>query len=155
MGFRIAGLDSTTFEPLFDLTDAELAARGARRQVADASPGFPCRVSLEDAQVGEEVLLLHHAHHAVASPYRASGPIIVRRAARRAAAFVDQVPEVLARRLLSVRAYDGEGMLRSAEVVQGTELAALITRLFAEAEVAYLHVHNARPGCFACEVRRS
>jgi hypothetical protein len=151
--FSIAGLDPATFAGYFTRSDAELAAVGARRVVADG-PGYPCRVSLIDAAIGDELVLCPYLHHDVASPYRASGPVYVRRAATRAAAHVDIVPEVLRRRLLSVRAYDRDGDLREAEVAPGTELVGLVERWFAEPAVAYLHVHNARPGCFAARVDR-
>lgn len=152
--FRIAGLDPAQFRPLFDLPDAELAARGILRKTVDDFPGYPCRVSLDDARVGEEVLLLHYAHHDVESPYRGSGPIYVRRAATQAAVCVDEVPPAMLHRLLSVRGYDRLGMLRECEVVQGKEAAPLFARWLADPEIAYLHVHNARPGCFSAAVVR-
>ena len=151
--FSITGLDPARFADLFALADAELAVKGARRVVADG-PGYPCRVSLIDAEPGEELVLVPFVHHDTASPYRASGPIYVRRAAAAAARHVDDVPAALRRRLLSVRAYDDAGDLRDAEVVPGEELAALVARWFAEVAVAYLHVHHARPGCFAARVDR-
>ena len=77
-------LPSEPFAPLFDRTDAELRAIGAQRMVVDAKPGYPCRVSLADAEVGETVRLLPFLHHDVGSPCRASGPIFVRRGAARA-----------------------------------------------------------------------
>ena len=52
--FQISALPLETFAPFFDLDDTALAARGARRYVATKKPGFPCRVSLEDAEEGEE-----------------------------------------------------------------------------------------------------
>ena len=61
---------------------------------------------------------------------------------------------MLERRLLSLRAYDATGMLVESEVLQGTELRAAIERAFDRPEIAYLHVHNARPGCFNCAVLR-
>jgi len=151
--FIIAGLDPADFADYFTMSGADLAARGARRLVADG-PGFPCRVSLVDAPPGDELVLCHHAHHDVASPYRAAGPIFVRRAATRRVTHVDLVPDVLARRLLSVRAYGSDGDLQEAEVTPGTELAAQIARMFDAPTVAYLHVHNARPGCYAARVDR-
>jgi hypothetical protein len=81
MSFVIRGLSPDTFRPLFALDDAALAARNIRRVVADADRGFPCRVTLEDARQGETLLLLPFLHHDVAGPYRASGPIYVRKAA--------------------------------------------------------------------------
>ncbi len=66
-----------------------------------------------------------------------------------------EVPEMLRHRLLSVRAYDREAMLIGAEVVNGTDLDATVRGLFANEAVAYLHVHNARPGCYNCRVVRA
>src|SRR4051795_11760140 len=57
MSFRITGLPAGYFAHLFDLTDDELAARGAVRRIADApTPGYPCRVSLTDSRAGDELL---------------------------------------------------------------------------------------------------
>lgn len=151
--FAIRGLDPSPFARYFAMSDAELATLGARRVRADG-PGYPCRASLVDAAPGDELVLVAHAHHDVASPYRASGPIYVRRAATAPAEYIDAIPPALASRLLSVRAYTAAGDLESAEVVPGAELAAQIARMFDDPAVAYLHVHNARPGCFAARVDR-
>ena len=70
MSFRIQGLPVAPFTPLFDLDEQELAARGVLRRVADQQPGFPCRVSLREAQPGEAVLLLNYEHLPVPGPYR-------------------------------------------------------------------------------------
>lgn len=155
MTFQILGLDPAPFAPLFDLPDDVLAARGIARRICDAPHAFPCRVSLIDAAPGEELLLLPFAHHDVTTPYRASGPIYVRRGATRASLAPGVVPDQLQRRLLSVRGYDRDGWMHDADVVPGAELAATLARLFARDEIAYAHVHNARPGCFAATSLRS
>ena len=152
--FRLVALDKETFTPLFALTDEALAARGACRVVADAQPGYPCRVSLADAAPGERLLLLPFTHQPADGPYRASGPIFVREAAAQAAPAAGEVPETVRRRLLSVRAYDAVGLMVGAEICEGSRLEAQVERFFARGEVAYLHLHNARPGCFACRVER-
>lgn len=152
--FRVVGLAREPFVPLFTLSDSELLARGMRRVIADSKPGFPCRVSLADAEPGETLVLLNHVHHDVTGPYRGSGPIYVRETAAASRPAPGEVPEVLARRLLSVRAYDAHGMLREADVTKGRELAAVVQRLFADPDVAYLHAHNAKPGCFSCRIER-
>ena len=154
MTFAIRGLDPAPFRPLFEMSDAQLAARNALRRFADDCPGFPCRVSLEDADLGEEVVLLHFAHHPVDTPYRESGPIYVRRSARRFSA-VDTVPPALVRRLLSVRGYDAAGLMKFGDVVEGVALGERIGRAFEEAGLSYLQVHYARTGCFACRVERA
>lgn len=153
--FRIEPLDRAAFEPLFILSDAELASRGMKRVIADEKPGYPCRVSLVDAEPGETLVLLHHMHHEVPGPYRASGPIYVREQARTTTLADGEVPEAVRRRLLSLRAYDASGLLQSADVVEGTELEAHIERMFADPGVAYLHAHHARPGCFSCRIVRA
>ena len=157
MTFRIEALAAAPFRPLFELDDAALAARGAERRVADAPGAYPCRVSLADAAVGEELILVTWNHHAVASPYAASGPVFVRRAALGAEATCapGEVPEQLQRRLLSVRGYDRDALMVAAEVVEGTELAALLSDLFAGPDVAYVHMHYARPGCYAARAVRA
>lgn len=155
IGFRMRGLAPERFLSLSALSDAQLVQRGAKRMRVDACPGFPCRISLEDAPLGESVLLLNWQHMDSASPYRASGPIYVRENAQAAAEIVDAIPELLRRRLLSVRAYDGDDMMVAAEVLQGDVLAAQIRDYFADPAIRYLHVHNARPGCFACRVDRA
>lgn len=153
--FRVVAVPAERFAPLFELPEDELRAAGGRLVVADAKPGFPCRVSLADAEVGETLLLVPFTHHDVSSPYRASGPVFVRRGARTAEPEAGQLPEMLRHRLLSVRAYDGAAMMLGAEVVKGAELEGVIRRLFADRAVAYLHVHNAGPGCYNCRVERA
>jgi hypothetical protein len=155
MSYQLRGLEPALFEDLFALPDAELAARGMRWMRADQPVGFPCRISLEDAPVGEDVLLLPFVHQESRSPYRASGPIFVRRGRRQAAQIVDRMPSYLTLRPLSVRAYDAADEMLDADVVDGAAAAPLIERYLARPDVAYLHVHFARRGCFACRVDRA
>ncbi len=155
MSFRISALPAAPFAPLYRLPDAELARRGAIRRVADRQPGFPCRVSLKDADIGDSVLLLNYEHQDAASPYRASHAIYVREGAREATPAVGEVPKLLRSRLLSVRAYDEAGMMVVAELVEGTALEGVIDAMLARPEVAYLHLHNAKPGCYAARVDRA
>jgi hypothetical protein len=154
MSFHITGLPADPFADLFSLSDAALAARGAVRRIADRAPGFPCRISLTDAEVGEEVILTHYEHHPVESPFRSSYAIYVREGERTFDA-VDEVPMMLRSRLLSLRAFDMQGMLLDADVVEGGEVERLIERLFANAGVAYIHIHFAKPGCYAALVERA
>ncbi|MCY7353906.1 MAG: DUF1203 domain-containing protein [Lysobacter sp.] len=154
MDYIIRGLPLESFRPLFGLDAARLQQGGIERRIADAKPGFPCRVTLQDAEPGESLLLLPFEHHPVDSPYRSSGPIFVRESAQASVAVRNHIPEQQQARLLSVRAYDKEGSMRDAEVVEGSDLEMLIVRFFADSRVSYLHVHNARRGCYACLVDR-
>ena len=155
MGFRISCLSADQFRPFVDMSDAELARHRAVRQIADEKPGFPCRITLADAEPGERMILLNHTHQTAQSPYAASGPIYVREGALDTAIVTDRVPEMLAGRLLSVRAYDKAGMIVDAEITEGRDLEPLIDHLFRAPEVAYLHVHFARRGCYAARVDRA
>ena len=152
--FQFEALPDQVFEHLFSQTDEQLSQTGARWVVADLKPGYPCRVSLTDAEVGERVLLVPFTHHDVASPYRGSGAIYIRKGMKRASPAVNEIPEMFNSRLLSVRAYDESAMLIDAEVVKGRELRDSIERLFADGHVRYLHIHNAAPGCYNCRVVR-
>lgn len=155
MTFKAVALDPAQFVPLSRLTDAQLEAHSARRYVAEKSPGFPCRVSLRDAEPGESLILLPFEHHGAQSPYRAAGPIFVGERARRWAEPVDVVPPMLLTRLLSVRAYDRHGMMEEADVVPGSAAVQPITSMLADPRIEYLHVHFARRGCYACTIVRA
>ena len=158
MAYRISGLDPAPFVALADLDEDALAERGVRRVVADANHGFPCRVSLEDARAGETLLLLNHASHDVATPYRSTFAIYVREGAVRAATCIDASPPVFAGRPLALRGYDREGNLRDARLAlpqDGCEHAdGPIRALFANPDIAYIHAHNAAHGCFAAAIER-
>jgi hypothetical protein len=152
MSFRIQGLPAERFADLFDLSDQELQARGAVRQIADGTP--PCRISLTDARPGDELILVNYEHHPVDSPYRMRFAIYVRRGEAKFDA-VDQVPEQLRRRMLAVRAFDGNGMMVGYELSDGQQVEPAFERLFANPAAAYLHIHFAAPGCYAARVERA
>ena len=154
MPFRIRGLAPEPFAALHALPDDRLAACRARRMVVDRPHAFPCRISLTDATPGQTVILTHFEHHAVDSPFRASHAIYVRADEQRYDA-IDAVPDMLRRRLLSVRGFDVYGMLCDAAVVEGTRLEEAIRRMFSIDAVTYLHLHIAAPGCFAARVERA
>ncbi len=154
MNFRILGLDPLPFLPLFDLDDAELEARQIRRFVADEPRSAPCRVTLEDALPGERLLLLNYEHQPAATPFRATGPIFVREAARAAFDATGRIPEVFQRRTLSARAYDRVGMMVKGQVTPGEEAAGLLDKWFDDPSVDEIHLHYAARGCFAARAVR-
>jgi hypothetical protein len=154
MDFRIQGLDPAPFQALYGLPDGELAARGARRYRADAKPGFPDRVELVDAEPGETVLLVNHVHRDAGTPYRASHAVFVKEGALSRYDRVNEVPESLRSRTLSVRAFDAHDMMVDADLVDGRQLEALIASQLGREDVASIDVHYAKRGCFACRVTR-
>ena len=154
MDYLVTGLPLEPFEPLFGVPEDELRQQGVSRIVADG-PGYPCRITLEDAAPGETLLLLNWRHLDADSPYRADGPSFVCEAAQASARVRNAIPEQQRIRLLSVRAYDANDWMRDAEVVEGAQLESMIERFFGDPEVGYLHVHNARRGCYACRIDRA
>ncbi|WKE65372.1 DUF1203 domain-containing protein [Gallaecimonas kandeliae] len=153
--FILKGLAEAQFADLFSLDDRQLAARQIRRLVADSPSGYPCRISLEDAQPGDEVLLLPYRHQGADSPYRASGPIFVRRGARQAELKAGEVPPYIGKRLISVRGYDHGHHIIRAEVCPGAELAPLLEDFFSGPALAYVQLHNAKWGCYLCQAERA
>ncbi len=154
MSFRVRGISPEPFRPLFDLTDAELHRLGARRVFAD-DPGMPCRVSMAHAEVGEELLLVNYEHQGANTPYRSNHAIYVRKIAAAAYDAVDVIPEVMATRLLAVRAFDMDHMMIDADVCEGMQAAELFEKFLANPATQYLQVHNARRGCYAARVVRA
>jgi hypothetical protein len=149
--FIIRPLPAARFADLLGLDDEALRARGARALTCEASPGMPCRVSLQDALPGERVVLLNHRHLDVDTPYRADGPIYVRAAAVEARPGVDEVPALLRSRLVSLRAYDAKGYLRDADAVPGDGIEPALERLLGAPKIARVQLHFAKTGCYACE----
>ena len=154
MSFQIHGLDPEPFAPLFQMSDEDLRRRNARRETVASKPGTPCRVSLADAEVGETVILVNYEHQPADSPYRASHAIFVREGVDQVRLAPDEVPEVLRSRLISLRAFDTDHMMIAADVLDGQGLATALHTVFADEQVAYVHLHNAKPGCFAAAVTR-
>lgn len=152
--FMLKALPDSQFSHLFAMSDSELRSRGAVRMIVDEKPGYPCRVSLEDAEPGEEVILLPYQHHKTDSPYQASGPIFVRKGVKSANPAMNEIPVMLHHRLLSLRGYDKNGMMISAAVAEGKNLKEQLHQTFENNDVIYIHIHNAKPGCYNCVAER-
>lgn len=153
MTYMIRGLDPQNFASLFDLDDDALAAINASRVTATADHGFPCRISLENARAGEELILLHHTSHDVANPYRSAYAIFVRRNVQ-AARYRDATPSVFEDRMIAMRAFDADGLLTDTRLAGPGESDGAIRDLFANDAIAYIDAHNAAAGCFAARIER-
>jgi len=154
MSFRVTGLDPNLFEDLHALSDAGLNAKGVQRVRVDKKPNAPCRISLDDADIGETVLLLNFEHQPADTPYRQQGPIFVRETSARFEGR-DVIPPALRRRPLSLRGFDADHMMIEADLVDGAEAGELVERFFANAQVAYIHAHYAKRGCYAARFDRA
>ncbi|MEL6946836.1 MAG: DUF1203 domain-containing protein [Pseudomonadota bacterium] len=154
MAFQFHALDAADFTDWFSMDEAALATRGAARVLVEKCPDIPCRVSLEDAAVGERVLAVNYTHQTANTPYRASHAIFVREGVQTAQLAANEVPALLRHRLLSLRAFNASGTMIDAEAVEGTAVEAELNRMFDNANVEDIHVHFAKPGCFAARVTR-
>jgi len=154
MTFLIHALPPGTGQALFDAPPDMLEAAGACRVTADSQPGYPCRISLEDAPAGETLLLVNHAHRA-RGPYAARHAVFLRRDALPWQPQPGRVPEMLAGRTLSLRGFDDREMLRSARLVEGHDLAAALNDMLAMPELATIDIHFAAYGCFAARAARA
>ncbi len=155
MSFTISGLPIDRFSPLFGRSDADLAAFGAQRFLIEHSRVAPCRITLQDAEPGETVLLLNHEHQSAPTPYRSAHAIYVRETAMKAAILVDEIPDAFFGRILSLRAFDSAGMMTDADLCEGDRADVLIERLLIDPAVSYVHAHSAKRGCFFARVDRA
>ena len=155
MTYKIAGLEPSAFSHLIGLSDAGLAEHGAVRMTVDRKPRFPCRITLDDVEVGETLLLVKHCSHEGDNPYRATHAIFVSESATAPAVYDDEIPPALERRVLLLRAFDRNGMMTDAALAQPGEADAVIRRLLADDAVDHIDAHNAKRGCFAARVERA
>ena len=154
MTYRIQGLAPEPFQPLFRMSDEELRERRAVRVTASGS-GEPCRVSLEDAAAGEQLILVNHVSQAAETPFRATHAIYVREAAEAAPAYEDALPPMLDKRNISLRAFGRDGMMVQAVLASAGEGDAAIRSLLQRPEVAEIHAHTQALGCFLAKIERN
>ncbi len=155
MSFRIRGLDPAPFTHLFGLSDAELAEHGAERYVADRAGALPDRITMRDAEPGETMILLNHTYQPANSPYHGTHAIFVKEGATETYDAVDEIPPVMASRLLSLRGFNEADKIEDGRVVPGAEAAEVIEEMLANPKVRYIHAHNAGHGCFSGRIDRA
>ncbi|MFL6583643.1 MAG: DUF1203 domain-containing protein [Chthoniobacterales bacterium] len=120
----------------------------------DLPNAYPCRHCLRWAQPGERVILFTYASIGPGRPYAESGPIFVHEQPCQAYSATYDYP-VDFRNGRVVRAYDvGENMV-DAVVVNGEEPEAIIARLLARPETAFLQVRSVTRGCFTFKIERA
>jgi hypothetical protein len=128
---------------------------GLRPIRVDESPGYPCRVCLREAAVGDEVFLIAHRASPVEHPHSVVGPVYVHAHACVPWAAAGSLPPIVSTRSMALRAYDAAGDLVACDLAEGPQLDAAIARLFEDSRAAAVHLHFARAGCFACRLERS
>lgn len=156
MTFHIEGLDPALFRSLWGASEADLHKAGAVRMTADTCPGYPDRITLDDAPQGRDVILVNHLSQPADTPFRASHAIFVMEGEETAFNALDSLPPAMIRRPQSLRAFDAAGMMRSADLAEGeTQLTTLIADMLDDPDIAEIHAHNARQGCFLARITRA
>jgi hypothetical protein len=117
----------------------------------DEAP-FPVRCCLRDATAEEGVLLLSMQPRSGGSPYAAPGPVYIHRDRCAGYSPRGEVPQILRGRTLSLRGYTDEHMMTGTAVVAGDDLEDAAQQLLHLPGTAYLFVHFAGPGCYACRI---
>ncbi len=107
---------------------------------------------MQDAEVGETVILLNYEHLSVDTPYCAKAAIFVRQNADQANLQINELPQSFLDRIVAARAFDKEGMMVDADLAEGSEQTVMIERLLSLPNVDYIHLHWAKFGCFAAKV---
>jgi hypothetical protein len=139
--FRATGLDDRG-EPV-------------RRMIAPADGAYPCRVCLRYARGGEEVLLGSYHLPKPQSVYWTPSPIFVHAEACEPYEDRGEIPEIVRQNaLVSVRAYDAEGMCLYdlGQVSDGGTVEAPLARAMADGRTSFVNIHTAKPGCLLCRV---
>jgi hypothetical protein len=113
---------------------------------------FPVRCCLRDATAEEGVLLLSMRPRSGDSPYAAPGPVYIHREPCAGYSPRGDVPQILRGRTLSLRGYTDEHMITGTAVVAGDDLEGAAQQLLHLPGTAYLFVHFAGPGCYACRI---
>jgi hypothetical protein len=112
-------------------------------------------VTLSEVEAGGTVLLMNYEHLPVDSPYRSRHAIFVQEGAQEADLVIDKVPDSLARRVLSLRAFDKNDHIVEADLAEGEAIEPTIRRLLENSDVQYIHAHYAQRGCYAALIERS
>lgn len=154
MNYTITGLSAKPYTHLYGLSDNELEAHGVKRCVADESPGYPDRIEMRDAKVGETLLLLNHVSVDKDTPFKASHAIFILEGAENTYREKNRVPPVMYNRMISLRAFDKNGMMVEAELAQGDGIEPAVKRLLEREEVSHIDAHNALRGCYSGRITR-
>lgn len=154
MKYRISGLRAEQFTHLFGRSDGYLKRYGAVRQIVTSYPGYPDRISLCDIPIGETALLINHIYQPADTPYRGSHAIYIWEGCTEQGIYINELPEVMNGRVLSLRAYNEKHFLIKSEICEGQSVEKLIEIFFADPQISYIQIHNAKQGCYACLAER-
>jgi hypothetical protein len=154
MNFQLSALPEKSFQDLFSLNDTELKELNIVSKLVTEKHDTPCRISLEDAEIGDKVLLVNYQHLPDSSPFQASHAIYIRENVKEALPQKNQIPQMITKRIISLRAFDKQHMMVNADLAQGADIALRILDMLNDETAEYVHLHFAKQGCYAAKVTR-
>lgn len=154
MKYQVSGLKSDPFIHLYGQSDTYLKQHGVIRVKVDKDLGYPDRISLCDIPAGNNALLLNHIYQAAKTPYFGCHAIFVWEGHTGQGLYINELPQVMTSRLLSLRAFDEDHLLVRADVCEGSDAERIIYAFFNDPAVSYIQVHHAKRGCYSCHIER-
>lgn len=155
MNYIVEGLSPEPFQHLFGMTDEALEQHNVKRCVCNKEHSFPDRVSMRDLDIGETALLLNHTSMDKETPYKASHAIFIKEELQSPYKAENEIPDVMYRRMLSLRAFDKDGMIIHAGLASGDDIEQTIKTMLLDPEVEHIDAHNAGRGCFSGRISRA
>ncbi|GGV89218.1 hypothetical protein GCM10015535_42560 [Streptomyces gelaticus] len=161
--YEVRAIDPTVLKRLRDRDDAGRT----REPFTDPEGGAPLRCCLRHSEPGERIVLVSYAPlqrwasdtGAEPGPYDERGPVFVHAEECEGAASGSAYPVELhgARRVL--RSYDARGHIIGGRLIEipkerASEVDHALSAVFADPDVALVHVRAVEFGCFMVEVRR-
>ena len=142
-----------------EVADKARSAAGAGQMdhatiTADNRNSAPCRHCLRWANVGERVILFPYASIPVGHPYAESGPIFIHAESCARYPATTQYPDAF-RKGRVFRGYNSRFDMIDAVIPDTASPEEVITGLFANSEIAFIHVRSLDRGCYTMEVARA
>jgi hypothetical protein len=150
--FRVRALPERLLERV---RGCEPDASGNPAERVRASGGEPVRCCLRDARPGEDLLLLSYEPPIPPGPYVERGAVFVHARPCLGPLSEDRYPREWYGRPQVLRSYDRRGWIRDAQVHDGRQPEAVLSRLLADPEVVQVHSRNVAYGCFMFQVVRA
>ena len=122
--------------------------------MVDSATGYPCRHCLRWAQPGERVILFPYASIPAGHPYSETGPIFVHAEPCERYDATREYPAEF-RNGRAFRAYNANYNMIDAEVANGSELEAVIEKLFQNPVTAFVDARSVTRGCFTFRIQRA
>jgi len=122
--------------------------------VARPADSAPCRHCLRITKPGEHLIVFAYQPFTSGGPYAEVGPVFVHAAPCEAYDHRDTFPEGFRTRILTMRGYNDQGTIETAELSEAGNPEATIERLFSNERVSFIHARNPAWGCYDFRIDR-